>query len=67
VVGGATVVGTLFNQFVAFLLGQLNVSLGLVIRVSLLAGLYNAILTPLVFPVIRRVAESSRSKKVFRW
>jgi rod shape-determining protein MreD len=67
VVGGATVVGTLFNQFVAFLLGQLNVSLGQVIRVALLAGLYNAILTPLVFPVIRRVAESSRSKKVFRW
>jgi rod shape-determining protein MreD len=67
VVGGATIVGTLFNQLVAFLLGQLSVGLGQVMRVALLAGLYNAILTPLVFPVIRRVAESSRSKKVFRW
>src|SRR6266487_4241782 len=37
VVGAATVVGTLFNQFVAFLLGQLHVGLGEVIRVSLLA------------------------------
>ena len=67
VVGTATVVGILFNELVAFLLGQLHVGLGDVIRVSLLAGLYNAILTPLLFPVIRRVAEASRSKKVFRW
>jgi rod shape-determining protein MreD len=67
VVGSATTVGILFNELVAFLLGQLHVGLGEVIRVSLLAGLYNAILTPLLFPVIRRVAEASRSKKVFRW
>jgi rod shape-determining protein MreD len=67
VVGAATVAGTLFNQFVSFLLGQLHVGLGEVIRVALLAGLYNAILTPLLFPVIRRVAEASRSKRVFRW
>jgi rod shape-determining protein MreD len=67
VVGAATVVGTLFNQFVAFLLGQLHVGLGEVIRVALLTGLYNAILTPLLFPVVRRVAEASRSKRVFRW
>jgi rod shape-determining protein MreD len=67
VVGAATVVGTLFNEFVTFLLGQLHVGLGEVIRVALLAGLYNAILTPLLFPVIRRVAEASRSKRVFRW
>lgn len=67
VVGAATVVGTLFNEFVTFLLNQLHVGLGEVIRVALLAGLYNAILTPLLFPVIRRVAEVSRSKRVFRW
>jgi rod shape-determining protein MreD len=67
VVGAATVLGTVFNQFVTFLLGQLHVGLGEVIRVALLTGLYNAILTPLLFPVIRRVAEASRSKRVFRW
>jgi rod shape-determining protein MreD len=67
VVGAATAVGILFNELVAFLLGQLHVGLGEVIRVALLAGLYNAVLTPLLFPVIRRVAEASRSKRVFRW
>jgi len=67
VVGTATTAGILFNQLVAFLLGQLHVGAGEVVRVALLAGLYNAVLTPILFPVIRRVAESSRAKKVFRW
>jgi rod shape-determining protein MreD len=65
-VGAATTLGILFNQMVNFLLGQ-HVGTGYVIRVSLLAGLYNALLTPILFPVIRRVAEASRVKKVFRW
>ena len=65
--GTATTAGILFNQLVAFLLGQLHVGAGEVVRVALLAGLYNAVLTPILFPVIRRVAESSRAKKVFRW
>ena len=51
----------------AFLLGQLHVGAGEVVRVALLTGLYNAVLTPILFPVIRRVAEASRAKKVFRW
>jgi len=67
VVGAATSVGLLFNELVTFLLGQLHVGPFTVIRTALLAGLYNAILTPILFPVIRRVAESSRAKKVFRW
>ena len=67
VVGTATTAGILFNQLVAFLLGQLHVGAGEVVRIALLAGLYNAVLTPILFPVIRRVAESSRAKKVFRW
>jgi hypothetical protein len=25
------------------------------------------VLTPLLFPLVRRVAESSRARKVFRW
>jgi rod shape-determining protein MreD len=66
-VGAATAGGLLFHGLVSFLLGQLVVGFGYVARVALLSGLYNAILTPLVYPVIRRVAESSRPKKVFRW
>jgi rod shape-determining protein MreD len=67
VVAGATFAGVLFNQLVAFLLGQLHVGLGYVVKVAILAGIYNAVLTPLVFPIVRRVAESSRATRVFRW
>ena len=49
VVGAATAVGVVFNQLIAFLLGQLHVGLGYVVKV-----IYNAVLTPLVFPVVRR-------------
>ena len=67
IVGGATIGGVLFNGLVSFLLGQLVVGFGYLVRVALLSGLYNAVLTPLAYPLIRRVAESSRPKKVFRW
>jgi rod shape-determining protein MreD len=67
VVGAATTAAVLFNQFITFLLGQLHVGAGYVFKVALLEGVYNAVLTPFLFPVIRRVAESSRAKKVFRW
>ena len=66
-VGGATTVGILFYGLVSFLLGQLDYGAGYLIQIALLSGLCNAILTPLVFPIVRRVAESSRAKKVFRW
>ncbi|HYU57303.1 MAG TPA: rod shape-determining protein MreD [Actinomycetota bacterium] len=66
-VGGATAIGVLFNRLVAFLLGQLDVGFLFVLRTALLSAIYNAILTPLLYPVLRRVAESSRAKRVFRW
>jgi rod shape-determining protein MreD len=65
-VGGATVVGVLFYGAVAFLLG-VDVGSGYLVKVALLAGVYNAVLTPILYPVLRRVAESSRARKVFRW
>jgi rod shape-determining protein MreD len=66
-VGGATTVGLLFYGMVSFLLGQLDYGVGYLVQIAVLSGIYNAILTPLAFPVVRRVAESSRAKKVFRW
>jgi rod shape-determining protein MreD len=66
VVAGATMVGVLFYGVVAFLLG-VDVGGGYLARAALLSGLYDAVLTPIFYPVIRRVAESSRTKKVFRW
>jgi len=65
-VGGATIAGILFYGAVALLLG-VDIGGSYLIKVALLAGLYDALLTPIVFPVLRRVAESSRARKVFRW
>lgn len=66
-VAGATATGILFYGLVAFLLGQLAVGLGFLARTAVLSALYNAALTPILYPVLRRVAEVSRAKKVFRW
>jgi rod shape-determining protein MreD len=66
-VAGGTAVGLMFNGLVKFLLGQLDTGWGFQLQIALLAGLYNAILTPFVFPVVRRLAESSRARRVFRW
>jgi rod shape-determining protein MreD len=66
-VGAATFGGVLFNQLVAFLLGQSEGGAGFVVRVAVLESIYNAVITPLLFPVVRRVAESSRPRKVYRW
>jgi rod shape-determining protein MreD len=66
-VAAGTAVGIMFNGLVKFLLGQLDEGWGFQLRVALLTGLYNAILTPFVFPLVRRLAESSRAKRVFRW
>ena len=66
-VGAATFAGVLFHGFVSFLLGQLGVSFGYLSRIALLSALYNALLTPLFYPVIRRVNESSRARRIFRW
>jgi rod shape-determining protein MreD len=68
VVGVGTAVGSLFSSLVTFLLGQLKegIGIGQLVETALLSALYNAILTPLVFPVVRRLADASRSKRMFR-
>lgn len=66
-VAGFTFGGVLFYGFVSFLLGQLTEGLVYLLRVAVLSSLYNAVLTPLFFPVLRRVAEASRPQKVYRW
>jgi rod shape-determining protein MreD len=66
-VAGGTFVGELFYGLVAFLLGQLDVTALYLVRVAALAGVYNAVLTPIVFPILRRAAEGSRSQRIMRW
>jgi rod shape-determining protein MreD len=66
-VGVGTAVGIAFYQVVAFLLGQLEETFSYAIRVTLLTALYNAILTPIVYPLLRRVIEGSRPTRVVRF
>jgi rod shape-determining protein MreD len=66
-VAGGTFAGVFFYGIVAFLLGQLDTPWLYLLRVSALSGLYNAILTPLFLPVLRRVALGSRTRRVVRW
>jgi rod shape-determining protein MreD len=66
-VAGGTFAGVLFYGVVSFLLGQLAVSVPYLVRVAALSAVYNAILTPLLFPVLRRAVEASRAQKVIRW
>jgi rod shape-determining protein MreD len=66
-VAGGTFVGVLFYRLVAFLLGQESTSALYVLKVAGLSALYNALLTPLLYPLLRRVVEGSRSRRVVRW
>jgi rod shape-determining protein MreD len=66
-VGGATTAGFLFFGLVRFLLNQPVGGFGELLRIALLTGAYNAVLTPIVFPIVRRVAAASRTPRVFRW
>jgi rod shape-determining protein MreD len=62
-----TFAGVLFYGVVSFLLGQLDSTWIYLLRVAVLSAIYNAILTPLVFPIMRRAAQGSRSRRVVRW
>jgi rod shape-determining protein MreD len=66
-VSAGTFVGVVFYGVVSFLLGQLDTSWTYLVRVAALSGAYNAILTPILYPVLRRLAEGSRSPRVVRW
>jgi rod shape-determining protein MreD len=66
-VGVGTAVGVAFYQTLAFLLGQLSESVGYALQVTVLTGAYGAILTPIVFPVVRRAIEGSRPTRVVRF
>jgi rod shape-determining protein MreD len=66
-VSAGTFVGVVFYGVVSFLLGQLDSSWIYLFRVAALSAAYNAILTPIAYPILRRLAEGSRSHRVVRW
>jgi rod shape-determining protein MreD len=67
IVFGATAIGMAFYEIVSFLLGNFEASVGYGLKVALLTALYNAVLTPIVYPLLRRLLETSRPHKVVRF
>lgn len=51
----------------SIILGEPWVGLGYTARVAGLVVLYNTLLTPFVFPIVRRVADRFRPERVHRW
>jgi hypothetical protein len=66
-VAAGTAAGIAFYQAVAFLLGELVEPLSSAVRVTVLAALYGAVLTPILYPLLRRVTEGSRPRRVVRF
>ncbi len=65
-VAGGTAAGIVFYGVITFLIGQLDAGWAYLFKAAVLSGVYNAVLTPVFYPVIRRVSDSSRISKVFR-
>jgi rod shape-determining protein MreD len=67
VVAIATALGMAFYEVVSFLLGQFEATITYALKVALLAALYNAVLTPILYPLLRRIVEGSRPRRVVRF
>jgi rod shape-determining protein MreD len=62
----STAAGVVFYEVVGFLLGQVDQPLTFSLKVPLLTGVYGAVLTPIVYPILRRMEERSRPRRVAR-
>jgi rod shape-determining protein MreD len=62
-----TAAGLTFYQLVSFLLGAFDQSITYALKVALLAALYNAVLTPILYPLLRRAVEGTRPRRVVRF
>jgi rod shape-determining protein MreD len=63
----STAVAEFSFALMSILLGERWVSLSFTAKAAGLVILYNTLLTPFVFPLVRRVADKYRPEKVFRW
>jgi rod shape-determining protein MreD len=62
-----TFAGVCGSQLVAFLLSDVRIDAVELLRVAALAAAYGALLTPLAFPLLRRISEGSRPRRVVRF
>ena len=64
---GGTFAAVVFYETVAILLDTLQTDTVLFFRTAGFSALYTALLTPLVYPLLRRVFEGSRPRRVVRF
>jgi len=67
VVGVGTAARIAFYEIVSVLLGNFHEEASYGVKVALLTALYNAVLTPILYPVLRRITEGSRPRRVVRF
>lgn len=67
IVGIATALGIAAVGFVQVLLGEFDVSVGYLVRIALFSGVYGALLTPLVAPLVRRIIGAKARPMARRW
>jgi rod shape-determining protein MreD len=63
----ASAVAEASYALLAIMLGQQWVSLTFTAKVAGLVVLYNTLLTPFAYPLVRRVADKFRPERVYRW
>jgi rod shape-determining protein MreD len=64
VVGVGTAAGIAFYEIVSALLGNFHEEPTYGVKVALLTAAYNAVLTPILYPLLRRITEGSRPRRV---
>jgi len=67
VVGVGTAAGIAFYEIVSVLLGNFHEEAAYGVKVALLTAAYNAVLTPILYPLLRRITEGSRPRRVVRF
>jgi rod shape-determining protein MreD len=67
----AVAIATTLSEFgyalMAVLMGQPWVSFEFTVKIVGLVVLYNTLLTPFAFPLVRKVAERFRPERIYRW
>jgi rod shape-determining protein MreD len=67
VVAVGTAAGIAFYEIVSVLLGNFHEEAAYGVKVALLTAAYNAVLTPILYPLLRRITEGSRPRRVVRF
>ena len=64
-VGVGTFCGLLFYGIVSALIGQLDSGWTYLLKIAFFSGIYNGLLTPVFYPLLKRISEGDRSRSLF--